>query len=290
MRRPVRDAERDREDGESEQLARAGARDLVQDPRHDASPADQHQRDEHRDFERGHAQAESAASPHRCRHRSRAQAGTPTRGPLRDPRRSASPLRCGRSPCRARCVARAHATARPCSRPTARDRTRARRTDLQPHQRARPAPIAVATAICATAPGSAIARTRSSVEIEKCRPTPNISRMTPISASSEARLASATKPGVNGPIAMPATQVADERRQAHARGEESESEREHEADGDQRDEFGFVGHRPQLYQEVGLKPDLQGACWVRLSRLSFTSATSSGRLSARPRSSTVRTT
>ncbi len=40
-------------------------------------------------------------------------------------------------------------------------------------------------------------------------------------------------------------QIADERRQAHARGEKSEREREHEADGDQRDEFGFVGHVPR---------------------------------------------
>ena len=61
MRRAVCDAERDREDGESEQLARAGARDLVQDPRHDAPAADEHQRDEHRDLECGRAQAESAA-------------------------------------------------------------------------------------------------------------------------------------------------------------------------------------------------------------------------------------
>lgn len=75
----------------------------------------------------------------------------------------------------------------------------------QPHQVARAAPIVVATAICATAPGRAIVRTRNSASTEKCRPTPNISRMTPISASSEARSASATNPGVYGPIAIPAS-------------------------------------------------------------------------------------
>ncbi|EEG85673.1 hypothetical protein PROPEN_02481 [Proteus penneri ATCC 35198] len=39
---------------------------------------------------------------------------------------------------------------------------------------------------------------------EKCKPTPNISRITPISASSGAREVSATKPGVNGPASTPA--------------------------------------------------------------------------------------
>ena len=47
-------------------------------------------------------------------------------------------------------------------------------------------PRTVAKAICTTAPGTAIARTDSKSFREKCRPTPNISRMTPISASSTA--------------------------------------------------------------------------------------------------------
>ena len=63
----------------------------------------------------------------------------------------------------------------------------------------------VATAICTTAPGTAMAFTDSKSFIEKCRPTPNISRITPISASSLARPWSATKPGVNGPTATPAS-------------------------------------------------------------------------------------
>ena len=74
----------------------------------------------------------------------------------------------------------------------------------QPHRSASATPLAVATAICAIAPGSAMARTASRSLIEKCRPTPNIRRMTPISASWLARLASPTKPGVKGPSATPA--------------------------------------------------------------------------------------
>jgi hypothetical protein len=76
---------------------------------------------------------------------------------------------------------------------------------LQPHCSASSAPKAVATAICTTAPGRATRRTASRSASEKCRPTPNISSMTPISASSPASCWSATKPGVNGPRATPAS-------------------------------------------------------------------------------------
>ena len=48
-------------------------------------------------------------------------------------------------------------------------------------------PSRVAISIWTTAPGIAIARTDSRSLSEKCMPTPNISRMTPISASSAAR-------------------------------------------------------------------------------------------------------
>jgi hypothetical protein len=57
-RRAVCDAERDRQHGEREELARARARDLVQDPRHDAAPADEHERDEDRDLQRREPEAE----------------------------------------------------------------------------------------------------------------------------------------------------------------------------------------------------------------------------------------
>jgi hypothetical protein len=48
-------------------------------------------------------------------------------------------------------------------------------------------------------------RTDSRSCSEKCSPTPNISSITPISASSAAIFTSATNPGVPGPMAMPAT-------------------------------------------------------------------------------------
>jgi hypothetical protein len=75
----------------------------------------------------------------------------------------------------------------------------------QPHQVASAQPKAVATAICNKAPGTAMRLTAIRSAIEKCMPTPNISRITPISASCGDRSTSATKPGVNGPTAMPAS-------------------------------------------------------------------------------------
>ncbi|GAV34304.1 hypothetical protein ROTAS13_01969 [Roseomonas sp. TAS13] len=75
---------------------------------------------------------------------------------------------------------------------------------LQPRAQAKAMPISVATAICTTAPGTAMLRTDIRSFSEKCSPTANIRRMTPISASSAASSASATKPGVKGPTATPA--------------------------------------------------------------------------------------
>jgi hypothetical protein len=63
---------------------------------------------------------------------------------------------------------------------------------FQPHSVASPAPSAVATAICTTAPGRAMRRTDRRSCSEKCNPTPNISSMTPISASWPAISRSAT--------------------------------------------------------------------------------------------------
>ncbi|MNN30772.1 hypothetical protein D3C81_1444310 [compost metagenome] len=54
----------------------------------------------------------------------------------------------------------------------------------QSMNQARPMPSRVATAICTTAPGMAMDFTDSRSFSEKCRPTPNISRMTPSSAIS----------------------------------------------------------------------------------------------------------
>jgi hypothetical protein len=67
---------------------------------------------------------------------------------------------------------------------------------FQPKPQASAIPSKVATAICTSAPGIAMARTERRSCKEKCRPTPNISRITPISASSAAIAGSATKPGV----------------------------------------------------------------------------------------------
>ncbi len=76
---------------------------------------------------------------------------------------------------------------------------------LQPQIETRTAVRAVVSTIWATAPGIASTLTASRSRIEKWMPTPNISRITPSSASCGARCVSATKPGVNGPTATPAS-------------------------------------------------------------------------------------
>jgi hypothetical protein len=83
------------------------------------------------------------------------------------------------------------------------------------------APIAVAVRICATAPGSAIARTDIRSLIEKCSPTPNISRITPISASWCGEAAVADESGVKGPRDA-GQQVADDGRHAQDVGHQSQ--------------------------------------------------------------------
>ena len=62
----------------------------------------------------------------------------------------------------------------------------------QPSHAASPMPSRVAQAIWTMAPGMAIFLTERRSSSEKCRPTPNIKRMTPISASWLARFWSAT--------------------------------------------------------------------------------------------------
>ena len=75
----------------------------------------------------------------------------------------------------------------------------------QPRNQASAQPSALATMIWTIAPGTAIDFTDSRSLSEKCSPTPNIRRMTPISASSAIRSWSATNPGVNGPTTTPAS-------------------------------------------------------------------------------------
>ena len=74
----------------------------------------------------------------------------------------------------------------------------------QPSATPSPTPRKVATTNWPTAPGMAIRRTARRSLIENSIPTPNISRITPISASSLAICVSAMMPGVNGPSATPA--------------------------------------------------------------------------------------
>jgi len=57
--------------------------------------------------------------------------------------------------------------------------------------------------IWSTAPGTAIFQTRRRSWMEKWRPTPNMRRMTPTSASSPATELFPMKPGVWGPTRMP---------------------------------------------------------------------------------------
>ena len=86
-------------------------------------------------------------------------------------------------------------SARPNTRPAAR---------LQPQRAATAMPSKVATVIWTSAPGREIRRTANRSSREKCSPTPNINSITPISASWVESSTSATKPGVAGPMIMPA--------------------------------------------------------------------------------------
>ena len=73
------------------------------------------------------------------------------------------------------------------------------------HSQPTHSPAAVVAPIWISAPGMAIFLTDHRSCGEKCRPTPNIKSMMPISDSCPAICASATKPGVAGPIKMPAS-------------------------------------------------------------------------------------
>ncbi len=66
-------------------------------------------------------------------------------------------------------------------------------------------PTSVDSVVCKAAPGMAILRTLHRSFSEKWRPTPNIMKMTPISANWAAALVSPVKPGVKGLITSPAT-------------------------------------------------------------------------------------
>ena len=100
------------------------------------------------------------------------------------------------------------------------------------------------------APGTTMRATDTRSLSEKCSPTPNISRMTPISASSAASAASAVKPGVNGPTDDAGQQIADQRLDAQPMGQQAEHVGQHQAGGDRGDQrclmFGYRLFSPPL--------------------------------------------
>ena len=101
---------------------------------------------------------------------------------------------------------RARASARPCWRPTAPCRAPAPRRAASRSASAEPEPEQRRDAALAERAGDRDALHRRAGPCRwKCSPTPNISRMTPISASWLASRTSPTKPGVCGPITTPAS-------------------------------------------------------------------------------------
>ena len=73
------------------------------------------------------------------------------------------------------------------------------------NSRPSPSPTPPTNALCSTEPGTLVQRTDQISSTEIFRPTPNISRMMPISESCIARCTSAVKPGEYGPTARPAS-------------------------------------------------------------------------------------
>ena len=100
------------------------------------------------------------------------------------------------------------------------------------------------TAICTMAPGIAMARTDSRSFSEKCRPTPNISRMTPISASSLRQRLVGDEAGRERADRDAGEQIADQRRDAEPMGDRAEDEGEREADDDRGDQRRVMRHPP----------------------------------------------
>jgi hypothetical protein len=97
------------------------------------------------------------------------------RRPSRGCQRSASRRQCGHTPSQ-KCAACSNRIRTTVLATGARGRRRTQRRSSQPSVQAKPTPSNVATAICATAPGSTTARTDIGSLSEKCRPTANIRR------------------------------------------------------------------------------------------------------------------
>ena len=141
-----------------------------------------------------------------CRDARRAPAAAPAPAPSRGPRRSASRRRCGRARSRAAAAPAARAAAPRCSRPTARGRTRGRRRRSSPHSRASPCRAASRPAICASAPGNRDGADRQQILEREMQADPEHQQDDADLGELQRRAFwSATKPGVNGPTAMPAS-------------------------------------------------------------------------------------
>jgi hypothetical protein len=94
----------------------------------------------------------------------------------------------------------------------------------------------------ADGPGIATPRTAMRSAAEKCRPTPNIKRMTPISASWVASAVSAVNPGVKGPIRMPANRYPTNGGRRSRSAKITAGRRENEADCDSCHQCHIVMH------------------------------------------------
>ena len=102
-----------------------------------------------------------------------------------------------------------------------------------------------------SAPGIAIARTAARSRSEKWIPTPNISRMIPMSASSMRDRGVGDEARRERAEDDPGDDVADDRRQADPLGDEAADERGHQADRDGGDENGLVVHGSSRAMRVG---------------------------------------
>ena len=239
--RAIRDAERDSQHCQREQLARTGACDVVQNPRDDAPAADQHQRDEHRDLERGHRQpgqqrarigtalGSQRRQEHQCEDHREVLDDQPADGDVAVLRVELVAL-----------LERAQQYDRTCDRQRQAEYQPGGQAPSPPARKRRADPRCDCDLRNGTGQGDgAHAQQR---------------RHRKVQADTEHQQDHADFGELGGEVGIgdesrreradrdARQQVADERRQAHSRGEKPEGECEHETDSDERDEFGFVWH------------------------------------------------
>ena len=217
-----------------EQLARAGVRDVLQQPRDDAAADHQHQRDE---------------QPRPCPGCRAAIRRRRRRGPTPSAPSPPSSAASAGSSTSASTIARSSTISQPTAmRPRsvsrhaalleraqqhdgAGDREReaedeAARRATSPSSWRRAAPSSGGDARSGRSrPARRCARTASRSSSEKCRPTPNISRMTPISASCGGQVRVGDEARRERPDHDAGEQIADQRRQPQPGGERSRTRR-----------------------------------------------------------------